>query len=76
MFALSLLCFLVRKAYHKLSLSCHPDRVEESKKLDATEKFKILGKVHSILSDKEKRSVYNETGKYIFQSFFVVLAFY
>jgi len=52
----------VRKAYHKLSLCCHPDRVEESKKLDATEKFKILGKVHSILSDKEKRNIYDETG--------------
>lgn len=52
----------VRKAYHKLSLQVHPDRVEEIQKLDATEKFKILGKVHSILSDPEKRKVYNDTG--------------
>uniref|UniRef100_A0A1B6DPB3 J domain-containing protein n=2 Tax=Clastoptera arizonana TaxID=38151 RepID=A0A1B6DPB3_9HEMI len=54
----------VKKAYHKLSLQVHPDRVDESKKLDATEKFKVLGKIHSILSDKAKRIVYDETGKW------------
>lgn len=54
----------VRKAYHKLSLQVHPDRVEEVKKLDATEKFKILGKVHSVLSDPEKRRVYDDTGSF------------
>ncbi|XP_066996762.1 dnaJ homolog subfamily C member 9 [Anabrus simplex] len=54
----------VRKAYHRLSLLVHPDRVEEHKKAEATEKFKVLGKVHSILSDKEKRAIYDETGVY------------
>ena len=52
----------VRKAYHKLSLIVHPDRVDENKKLEATEKFKVLGHVHSILSNEEKRKVYDETG--------------
>lgn len=52
----------VRKAYHKLSLIVHPDRVDENKKLEATEKFKVLGHVHSILSDTEKRKIYDETG--------------
>lgn len=52
----------VRKAYHKLSLVVHPDRVDENKKLEATEKFKVLGHVHSILSDSEKRKIYDETG--------------
>lgn len=42
----------------------HPDRVDEDKKLEATEKFKILGKVHSILSDKSKRSIYDESGEF------------
>lgn len=51
----------VKKAYHKLSLIVHPDRVEENDKLDATEKFKVLGSVHAILSDKDKRAVYDET---------------
>ncbi|GLH07232.1 DnaJ subfamily C member 9 [Gryllus bimaculatus] len=54
----------VRKAYHRLSLIVHPDRVENEKKAEATEKFKVLGKVHSILSDKEKKSIYDDTGSY------------
>ncbi|PSN33465.1 DnaJ subfamily C member 9 [Blattella germanica] len=54
----------VRKAYHKLSLQVHPDRVEESEKVEATEKFKVLGKIHSILSDKEKKAIYDETGDF------------
>lgn len=54
--------FSVRKAYHKLSLKVHPDRVEESEKAEATEKFKVLAKIHSILNCKEKRAIYDETG--------------
>lgn len=54
----------VKKAYHKVSLLVHPDRVEEDKKLEATEKFKVLGKIHSILSDKNKRSIYDESGEF------------
>lgn len=42
----------------------HPDRVEEGKKLVATEKFKVLGKIHSILQDKEKRKVYDDSGEF------------
>ncbi|NP_001157386.1 DnaJ (Hsp40) homolog 10 [Bombyx mori] len=51
----------VKKAYHKLSLKVHPDRVSEDQKLEATEKFKVLGSIHEILSDKNKRAVYDET---------------
>lgn len=54
----------IKKAYHKVSLLVHPDRVEEDKKLEATEKFKVLGKIHSILSDENKRSVYDESGEF------------
>ncbi|KAL1453051.1 hypothetical protein WDU94_007227 [Cyamophila willieti] len=52
----------IRKAFYKLSLVVHPDRVTEDDKEVATEKFKILGLVHSILSDEEKRKVYDQTG--------------
>lgn len=51
----------VKKAYHKLSLKVHPDRVDENEKLEATEKFKVLGSIHTILSDKNKRALYDET---------------
>lgn len=54
--------FPVKKAYHKLSLKVHPDRVSEEEKLEATEKFKVLGGIHAILSDTNKRAVYDESG--------------
>lgn len=56
--------FTVKKAYHKLSLLVHPDRVEESEKVEATEKFQVLGRIHSILSDNDKRKIYDETGQF------------
>lgn len=53
----------MKKAYHKLSLKVHPDRVKEDEKLEATEKFKVLGSIHAILSDTNKRAVYDESGR-------------
>ena len=53
---------VVKKAYRRLSLKVHPDRVGKKEKKAATCKFQVLGKVYSILSDKDKRAVYDETG--------------
>jgi len=53
----------IKRGYHKLSLEVHPDRVEEESKDEATKKFQTLGKLYSILSDKEKRAVYDDTGE-------------
>ncbi len=53
----------MKRAYHRLSLKVHPDRVQDEKeKAEATKKFQALGKAYSILSDKEKRVVYDDTG--------------
>ncbi|XP_059621561.1 J domain-containing protein CG6693 [Phlebotomus argentipes] len=52
----------VKKAYYKLSLKVHPDRVAENQKADATEKFKILGKIYAVLSDPDKKKLYEEKG--------------
>ncbi|XP_012899716.1 dnaJ homolog subfamily C member 9 isoform X1 [Mustela nigripes] len=52
----------VRRGYHKVSLRVHPDRVGEDDKEDATRHFQILGKVYSVLSDKEQRALYDEQG--------------
>ncbi|XP_011179281.1 J domain-containing protein CG6693 [Zeugodacus cucurbitae] len=52
----------IKKAYYKMSLQVHPDRVEEDKKAEATEKFKVLSKAYTVLSDKEKRDLYDEKG--------------
>ncbi len=53
----------VKRGYHKLSLKVHPDRVGEDEKEKATLKFQTLGKLYSILSDKEKKAIYDESGR-------------
>ncbi|XP_064479974.1 dnaJ homolog subfamily C member 9-like [Ornithodoros turicata] len=52
----------IKKAYRRLSLLIHPDRVSDAEKDKATKKFQVLGKIHAVLSDKDKRSLYDETG--------------
>lgn len=52
----------VKKAYHKLSLLVHPDRVPEDQKEEATEKFKVLSKLYQVLTDTQKRALYDEQG--------------
>uniref|UniRef100_A0A914W5T6 J domain-containing protein n=1 Tax=Plectus sambesii TaxID=2011161 RepID=A0A914W5T6_9BILA len=55
----------IKKAYYKASMKWHPDRFsgdDDAHKSEATRKFQILGRVYSILNDKEKRAVYDETG--------------
>ncbi|XP_037892910.1 J domain-containing protein CG6693 [Glossina fuscipes] len=52
----------LKKAYYKISLLVHPDRVPEEEKVSATEKFKVLSKVYQVLMDKDKRELYDEQG--------------
>ncbi|XP_053962496.1 J domain-containing protein CG6693 [Anastrepha ludens] len=52
----------IKKAYYKLSLQVHPDRVKDDEKANATEKFKVLSKIYQVLSDKDKRALYDEQG--------------
>ncbi|XP_031632578.1 J domain-containing protein CG6693 [Contarinia nasturtii] len=52
----------VKKAYYKLSLQVHPDRVSESEKEDATEKFKVLTKINAVLTDPDKKALYDQQG--------------
>ncbi len=40
----------IKKAYRKLALKWHPDRVEASKKKDAEEKFKVIGEGKILLA--------------------------
>lgn len=47
-----------------MSLLVHPDRVGESDKELATEKFKVLGRIHSILQDADKRKTYDDCGEF------------
>lgn len=53
----------IRKAYHKASLRVHPDRVTPSERPEATKKFQALGAVYKILSEKDSRLLYDESGE-------------
>uniref|UniRef100_A0A7S3GAA0 J domain-containing protein n=1 Tax=Palpitomonas bilix TaxID=652834 RepID=A0A7S3GAA0_9EUKA len=50
----------IKKAYRRLALQLHPDKNKEE---DAEEKFKSLQSAYAILSDEERRKLYDETGE-------------
>ncbi len=51
----------IKKAYRKLALKYHPDRNQGDK--EAEEKFKRINEAYEILSDENKRSIYDRYGK-------------
>lgn len=53
----------VKRAYRKKSLEVHPDRAAEEDKATATEKFQYLSRVYTVLSDQDKKALYDETGE-------------
>ena len=50
----------IKKAYRKLAMQYHPDRNPGDK--SAEEKFKELGEAYEVLSDAEKRKIYDQFG--------------
>jgi len=52
----------IKKAYRNLALTYHPDRVPVDQKKEAEEKFKEISEAYAVLSDSEKRSVYDQFG--------------
>jgi len=50
----------IRKAFRKLAMKYHPDKNPGNKQ--AEEKFKELNEAYEVLSDKEKRSRYDQLG--------------
>ncbi len=53
----------IKKAYRKLALKYHPDKAPKDKKKEYEEKFKEISESYRILSDKEKRSQYDQFGQ-------------
>ena len=51
----------IKKAYRKLALKYHPDRNQGDK--EAEEKFKQISEAYEVLSNDEKRSLYDRYGK-------------
>jgi len=53
----------VKKAYKKLALKFHPDRNQGEAKKPAEEKFKEIAEAYEVLSDKQKREIYDQYGE-------------
>ena len=51
----------IKRAYRKLALKYHPDRNAGDK--DAEEKFKQINEAYQVLSDDNKREIYDKYGK-------------
>jgi DnaJ homolog subfamily B member 4 len=52
----------IKKAYKKLALKWHPDRNMDHKET-AERRFKELAEAYEVLSDKQKRAVYDQYGE-------------
>jgi molecular chaperone DnaJ len=51
----------LKKAYKRLAMKFHPDRVQGDKK-EAEAKFKEINEAYSVLSDAQKRQTYDQFG--------------
>jgi curved DNA-binding protein len=51
----------IKKAYRKLAGQLHPDKNQGDKKAEA--RFKVVNRAHQVLSDPEKRKLYDEFGE-------------
>ena len=59
----------IKKAFKSMARKCHPDMHPESEKATWTEKFKDLNEAYTVLSDKQKRTIYDQVGQEGYQDF-------
>lgn len=66
----------IKKAYREMALRHHPDRVPHEQKKEAEEKFKEISEAYAVLSDSQKRALYDQYGhagidqKYAYEDIF------
>lgn len=66
----------IKKAYRTLALKFHPDRVPQEQKKESEEKFKEISEAYAVLSDQQKRQLYDQYGhagidqKYAYEDIF------
>jgi len=51
----------IKKAYRKLAMKFHPDQNQGDKQ--AEEQFKLINEAYQVLSDTQKRAIYDRHGK-------------
>lgn len=51
----------IKKAYRKKALECHPDRNADNPNAEAT--FKLVSEAYEVLSDENKRRIYDQYGE-------------
>lgn len=52
----------IKKSYRQLAMKYHPDRVPAEQKKEAEEKFKEISEAYAVLSDTQKRGLYDQYG--------------
>ncbi|MFZ2937727.1 MAG: molecular chaperone DnaJ [Candidatus Omnitrophota bacterium] len=66
----------IKRSYRGLALKFHPDRVPHEEKKAAEEKFKDISEAYAVLSDSQKRALYDQYGhagidqKYAYEDIF------
>jgi len=66
----------IKKTYREMALRYHPDRVPHEQKKEAEEKFKEISESYAVLSDSQKRALYDQYGhsgidqKYAYEDIF------
>lgn len=53
----------IKRAYKKLSFKYHPDKVKNMTKEEAEKRFTEIANAYEVLSDPEKRKIYDEQGE-------------
>lgn len=59
----------IKKAFKTQARKYHPDMHPEAKKAEMTEKFKDINEAYAVLSDKQKRTIYDQVGQEGYQNY-------
>jgi len=52
----------IKKAYRQLAMKYHPDRAASEQKKESEEKFKEISEAYAVLSDPQKKQLYDQYG--------------
>ncbi len=59
----------IKKAFKSMARKYHPDMHPEADKAKMTEKFKDINEAYTVLSDKQKRTIYDQVGQEGYQNY-------